>query len=246
MIVEVGVFWKQEGLLGSRSGRSAPRPRVALSEQRWLWLQQQQQYSQCQARSSSNNSSSSSSHGRYSPLNSSTSLGALPTAAAPQGAAVAATATAQRDGYALQQRRLCHQLQRAGRKQLQARPCLLLPPSRSTMRHQQEDMPSHRKEAIMARWCAVPQLSGDGDISLCASDSELLPLTLLPLTLLPPPADQSSEKNSFCTCRVNMICNFELRQYAGCAVTPCSKTIFLNKYSQKVRYLLILSTENCI
>jgi hypothetical protein len=77
----------------------------------------------------------------------------------------------------------------------------------------------------MARWCAIPQLSGDGDISLCASDSEslpltllpltllpltllpltLLPLTLLPLTLLPPPADQYSEKNSLCTVPVESI-----------------------------------------
>jgi hypothetical protein len=83
------------------------------------------------------------------------------------------------------------------------------PPVKHKRRHPQlEEPPGGLEEAGEDRLCAIPQLNGDSDVSVCTDPASQPSLPSPSLSSLPPPIGLATVKNKCCICNDNKIFNF--------------------------------------
>jgi hypothetical protein len=90
--------------------------------------------------------------------------------------------------------------------------------------------------------CAILQLDGDGDVSLCAETASQPatppppPATLPPLTTPPPPSDPDTVKNLCTSCTAAPILNYERRIRIECLEKLVCKKCFTTASEYSLKY----------
>jgi hypothetical protein len=151
----------------------------------------------------------------------------LPSAAAPRGAAEAAarlTRAAAKKEVAVA----------TGSAEAVASPS---PPAKHKRRRQQQNETTEgMKEMGKERLCAIPQLNGDADISLCSEPvAQPSSPASIPLPSAPPPPSPSCPAKKKCSdCNINDLFNYDFKKFRDCLKKlTCSKC-----YSESKEYHL--------